>query len=147
MWNFNATVAVYLGERFNSASVRHEIGNLVRSNTLQVLDAPEALFVFLGERLDSGPARDLKVVSRCVAHVCPNMIFQCMLLWAAVPPIMAISLFERRYQNHPLVLQYAHRVMEEHPVDFTFFFVPQVVQALRYDDLGTYLAFVLKSSK
>lgn len=26
--------------------------------------------------------------------------------------------------------------MEQHPIELTFFFVPQVVQALRYDDLG-----------
>jgi phosphatidylinositol 4-kinase A len=49
---------------------------------------------------------------------------------------MAITLFERRYNHEPWILQYAHRVMEQHPVDLTFFFVPQVVQALRYDDLG-----------
>ena len=59
-----------------------------------------------------------------------------MLLWAPVPPVLATSLFERRFRNDPIVLQYAHRVMEEHPVELTFFFVPQVVQALRYDDLG-----------
>jgi phosphatidylinositol 4-kinase len=28
------------------------------------------------------------------------------------------------------------RVLEQHPVDVTFFFVPQVVQALRTDALG-----------
>jgi phosphatidylinositol 4-kinase len=28
------------------------------------------------------------------------------------------------------------RVLEQHPVDLTFFFVPQVVQALRTDGLG-----------
>ena len=59
-----------------------------------------------------------------------------MLLWAPVPPVLAITYFERRYHNDPLLLQYAHRVLEQHPVDLTFFFVPQVVQALRYDELG-----------
>jgi phosphatidylinositol 4-kinase len=64
---------------------------------------------------------------------------QHLLLWAPVPPVIAVTFFERRYNNDPLVLQYAHRVLEQHPVDLTFFFVPQVVQALRYDELGAYL--------
>ena len=62
------------------------------------------------------------------------------MLWAPTPPILAITFFEKRYGNDPLLLQYAHRVLEQHPVDLTFFFVPQVVQALRYDELGAYLA-------
>lgn len=60
-----------------------------------------------------------------------------------VPPVTAISFFERRYRNDPLILQYAHRVLEQHPVDLTFFFVPQVVQALRYDDFGVLIMFTL----
>lgn len=67
---------------------------------------------------------------------CINLFLQYLLLWAPVTPIIAITFFERRYSNHPQLLQYAHRVLEQHPVDLTFFFVPQVVQALRYDDLG-----------
>jgi hypothetical protein len=57
-------------------------------------------------------------------------------LGACFHPFIAVTFFERRYNNDPLILQYAHRVLEQHPVDLTFFFVPQVVQALRYDDLG-----------
>lgn len=33
-------------------------------------------------------------------------------------------------------------MLEQHPVDLTFFFVPQVVQALRYDDLGTLVLLI-----
>lgn len=58
------------------------------------------------------------------------------MLWAPIPPVLAITFFEKRYNNDPLLLQYAHRVLEQHPVNLTFFFVPQIVQALRYDDLG-----------
>ena len=61
---------------------------------------------------------------------------QLLILWAPVPPILATSFFEPRYKNDPLILQYAHRVLEQHLVELTFFYVPQVVQALRYDDLG-----------
>jgi len=56
-----------------------------------------------------------------------------------VTPVIAVTFFERKHGNDPLLLQYAHRVLNQHPVDLTFFFVPQVVQALRFDDLGMYL--------
>jgi phosphatidylinositol 4-kinase len=75
---------------------------------------------------------------------------QHLLLWEPVPPVIAIMFFERRYNNDPVVLQYAHRVLEQHPVELTFFFVPQVVQALRYDELGrnssSLLFYVLSQS-
>ena len=35
-----------------------------------------------------------------------------------------------------MILQYGHRVLAQHPVDVTFFYVPQIVQALRHDELG-----------
>jgi phosphatidylinositol 4-kinase len=39
------------------------------------------------------------------------------------------------------------RVLEEHPVELTFFFVPQVVQALRVDGLGYVARFIFETSK
>lgn len=58
-----------------------------------------------------------------------------------MPPVIAITFFEK-YSGHPHLLQYAHRVLEQHPVDLTFFFVPQVVQALRFDGLGESLSLI-----
>jgi phosphatidylinositol 4-kinase len=46
-----------------------------------------------------------------------------------------------------LILQYAMRVLEQHPVDLTFFFVPQCVQALRSDGLGYVERFIFETSK
>ncbi len=57
-------------------------------------------------------------------------------MWAPVAPVLAVSYFQPQYRNDPSLLQYAHRVLEGHPVDVTFFYVPQVVQALRNDSLG-----------
>jgi phosphatidylinositol 4-kinase len=61
-----------------------------------------------------------------------------------VPPVVAVTFFERRFNNDPLLLQYAHRVLEQHPVDLTFFFVPQVVQALRYDEFGMHFMTLIQ---
>jgi len=69
---------------------------------------------------------------------------QYLLFWAPVPPVVANTYFEPRYNNDPLVLQYAHRVLAQHPVELTFFFIPQVVQALRSDGLGESSVPVIK---
>jgi len=59
--------------------------------------------------------------------------------------VVAITYFSPEYGNDSVILQYAHRVLEQHPVEVTFFFVPQVVQALRHDALGTdFLLGILK---
>ena len=57
-------------------------------------------------------------------------------VWAAVPPVTALAYFQPRFGNHPLLLQYAMLVLEQYPVQLTFFFVPQVVQGLRTDKQG-----------
>ena len=51
-------------------------------------------------------------------------------------PVTAVTYFQPRYKDNPLVLQYAMRTLEQYPIGLTFFFVPQVVQALRFDGSG-----------
>ncbi|KAI0822734.1 atypical/PIKK/PI4K protein kinase [Trametes gibbosa] len=130
-WEIDPAIAVYFAERFNYPILQSEVGRLVRSSTPDVLDVPEALRFLVGEKLDLSVQRDLRYL----------------LLWAPVAPVVAITYFERRYNNHPQLLQYAHRVLEQHPVGLTFFFVPQVVQALRYDDLGYVARFIFETAK
>ncbi|KAL1947994.1 hypothetical protein VTO73DRAFT_13718 [Trametes versicolor] len=130
-WEIDPAITIYFAERFNYPAVQSEVARLVRSSTPDVLDVPEALHFLVGEKLDLGVQRDLRYL----------------LLWAPVAPVVAITFFERRYHNHPQLLQYAHRVLEQHPVELTFFFVPQVVQALRYDDLGYVARFIFETAK
>ncbi|KAI8612360.1 hypothetical protein BC830DRAFT_1137015 [Chytriomyces sp. MP71] len=63
-----------------------------------------------------------------------------------VSPISAISYLSPQY-NHPWILQYAFRVLEHHPVEQVFFYIPQMVQALRYDVAGYVEHFILKTAK
>jgi len=139
IWNIDPAIVVHLPERFKLPLIRHEVSRLVRSSPKQVLHVCEAVHFLLGENFDPTVWRDHKVGSQ--ANHFSNSYFsssQYLLLWQAVPPIIATTYFEQRYNNQPHILQYAHRVLEEHPVELTFFFIPQVVQALRYDTLGEF---------
>ncbi|KAE9409758.1 hypothetical protein BT96DRAFT_962286 [Gymnopus androsaceus JB14] len=132
LWQINPGIAIHLTERLKLAVTRAEVTKLVRSSTVDVLDVPEALNFLLGEGMEPAAAlRDLKLIP----------------LWAPVPPVVASTFFEPRYKSDPLLLQYAHRVLEQHPVELTFFFVPQVVQALRYDALGYVSRFIFETAK
>ncbi|KAK6909388.1 hypothetical protein I203_103405 [Kwoniella mangroviensis CBS 8507] len=130
-WKVNPAMAIHMGERFKNAPVQAEISRLVKSDPKSVIDVPEALHFLLGDRLENNAKAALKWLP----------------VWSAVPPVTAIVYFQPRYGNHPLILQYAMRVLEQHPVELTFFFVPQVVQALRADALGYVERFIFETSK
>lgn len=61
VWKIDPAIAIYATERFKTAGLHTQLEKLVRSNTLDVLDTPEALRFLVGEKLDSNVRRDLKV--------------------------------------------------------------------------------------
>lgn len=67
--------------------------------------------------------------------------------WAPVNPITAVTYFQPAYKNHPCTIQYAVRALESHSVDVTFFYVPQIVQALRHDALGYVELYIIDTAK
>ena len=121
-------------ERFKHPAVPREVGVLIRSHPRSVLHIPEAIELLVGDRLDV--RRDLRVGYCTNQFAQANRHDQYLLFWDPVPPIVAVTFFEPRYHSDPMILQYGHRVLAQHPVDVTFFFVPQIVQALRHDELG-----------
>ncbi|KAL7418401.1 Phosphatidylinositol 4-kinase stt4 [Cryptotrichosporon argae] len=130
-WRASPAMAVHMGERFKQNQVQIELMKLVRTEPRRVLEVEDAVRYLLGEKLEAGARPALKYLP----------------IWAPVPPVTALKYFHPRYGNHPLILQYAMRVLEQHPVDLTFFFVPQVVQALRADALGYVERFIFETSK
>jgi phosphatidylinositol 4-kinase len=61
--------------------------------------------------------------------------------------VTAVAYFLPAYGKDPLVIQYAMRALESHSVDTTFFYVPQIVQTLRYDSLGYIERYIIETAK
>ncbi|KAK0964857.1 signal transducing kinase of the PAK [Friedmanniomyces endolithicus] len=59
----------------------------------------------------------------------------------------AVTYFMPAYGNHAFIIQYAMRALESHAVDITFFYVPQIVQTLRYDALGYVERYIVETGK
>lgn len=58
-----------------------------------------------------------------------------------------MTYFKPSYEYHPYLIQYAMRALESHSVDITFFYVPQIVQTLRYDALGYVARYILETAQ
>ncbi|CAO0794100.1 unnamed protein product [Mucor circinelloides] len=129
-WVLSPKLAVQMDTRFVQPIVRKELHRLIANNSLDVVDVPEALVILLGDGISSSAKLDLKYLQ----------------YWAPVPAITAASYFLPAYGNHPLILQYAMRSLEYHPIDTVFFYVPQIVQALRYDALGYVEKYILEAA-
>lgn len=70
-----------------------------------------------------------------------------MLFWAAVSPLVALKFFLPEYEGEAHLVQFAMRVLEQHPVELVFFYVPQVVQGLRTDELGYVERFIFETAQ
>ncbi|RUP48544.1 hypothetical protein BC936DRAFT_144422, partial [Jimgerdemannia flammicorona] len=130
-WDISPLLAIRMASRFTQPVVQNELQKLISCHTADVLGIPEALVLLLGDRLARNTSLDLKYLP----------------YWAAVPPITAASYFSPSYGNHPLLLQYAMRSLEYFPVDTVFFYVPQIVQALRHDELGYVERYIMEAGQ
>jgi phosphatidylinositol 4-kinase len=64
-----------------------------------------------------------------------------------VVPAVAVTYFLPRYNSSPQLLQFAMRSLEHYDVDIVFFYIPQIVQALRYDELGYVEKYILEAAQ
>ena len=130
-WTEDTRLAVHLATRFPSEQVRRDVRFLLLNFPDKVLSEADAIEVLLGEALPQDVSFQLKYL----------------LYWAPVNPMQAVTYFLPAFGNHPFILQYGMRALESHSVDVTFFYVPQIVQALRYDTLGYVERYIVETGK
>ncbi|BHF57761.1 Phosphatidylinositol 4-kinase alpha [Sparganum proliferum] len=130
-WEHCPAAAIFLQQRLRGSDrIRGEVARLVRGAPTLVSHIPAAL------QLLATPS-NLEADIPELAHI---------LSWSPVPPVIAISFFSRMYPQHPLTQQYAVRVLTGYAPETLIFYVPQLVQGIRYDKLGYMCDFILRSS-
>ncbi|KAI1338583.1 phosphatidylinositol 3 [Xylariaceae sp. FL0016] len=130
-WNESPSLAIELASRFSIPSVHSDVRWLLLNFPAKAVSDPEALPILLGSELPSDVRFQLKYL----------------LFWAPVNPVTATTYFLPPYRNHPFLIQYAMRALEHHSVDVTFFYVPQIVQSLRFDALGYVERYILETAQ
>ncbi|KRX39029.1 Phosphatidylinositol 4-kinase alpha [Trichinella murrelli] len=132
LWDICPTIAIYIPARFkNLESVKSELGRLVKSNPALVRHIPAALPYLATVQTIENNGSELD-------H---------MLMWAPVSPACALSFFSRQYPSHPTTAQYAIRVLKQYHPSVLLSYIPQIIQAVRYDPFNCVAEFILSMAK
>ncbi|KAK0334837.1 Phosphatidylinositol 4-kinase stt4 [Friedmanniomyces endolithicus] len=131
-WQEDPRIAIQLATRFsNSDRMVRDVRWYLLQDPEKAVNDPAALDVLLRASLPSDVKTQLKYL----------------LYWAPINPMAAVTYFMPAYGNHAFIIQYAMRALESHAVDITFFYVPQIVQTLRYDTLGYVERYIVETGK
>ncbi|KAK2593385.1 Phosphatidylinositol 4-kinase stt4 [Conoideocrella luteorostrata] len=130
-WQQDPSIAIELTTRFQFPRLHRDVRQLLLSSPDKAVSDPEALPLIFGGHLPDDVNSQLKYL----------------LVWEPVNPLTAVTMFLPAYKDHPFIIQYAMRALDSHSVDVTFFYVPQIVQTLRYDTLGYVERYILETAQ
>uniref|UniRef100_A0A0E0P0C3 1-phosphatidylinositol 4-kinase n=1 Tax=Oryza rufipogon TaxID=4529 RepID=A0A0E0P0C3_ORYRU len=101
-----------------NSALSSEITQLVQTHILELRTIPEALPFFITPKaVDEN-----------------SSLLQQLPHWAPCSVTQALEFLTPPYKGHPRVMAYVLRVLETYPPETVTFFMPQLVQSLRYDD-------------
>ncbi|VFQ72155.1 unnamed protein product [Cuscuta campestris] len=125
-------IAFALASRFPANdALRGEVTQLVQSNISEIRNIPAALPYFVTPKaVDENSA-----------------LLQQLPHWASCSITMALEFLTPPYKGHPRVMAYVLRVLESYPPDTVTFFMPQLVQALRYDEEKLVQGYLLRATQ
>ncbi|CAI9769189.1 unnamed protein product [Fraxinus pennsylvanica] len=124
--------ALSLAARFpTNSALKAEVTQLVQSHILEIRSIPEALPYFVTP----------KAIDENSTHL------QQLPHWAACSITQALEFLTPAYKCHPRVMAYVLRVLESYPPERVTFFMPQLVQALRYDEEKLVEGYLLRAAQ
>nr|XP_018626403.1 phosphatidylinositol 4-kinase alpha 1-like [Nicotiana tomentosiformis] len=125
-------IALCLAARFPTNNhLKTEVTQLVQSHILEIRHIPEALPYFVTPKaIDEN-----------------STLLQQLPHWAACSITQALEFLTPAYKGHPRVMAYVLRVLESYPPQRVTFFMPQLVQALRYDDEKLVEGYLLRATQ
>ncbi|KAL3538950.1 hypothetical protein ACH5RR_002316 [Cinchona calisaya] len=125
-------IALSLAARFPAnAILKSEVTLLVETHILEIRNLPQALPYF--------------VTSKAVDENSP--LLQQLPHWAACSITQALEFLTPAYKGHPRVMAYVLRVLESYPPERVTFFMPQLVQSLRYDEGRLVEGYLLRAAQ
>ncbi|KAH3743357.1 phosphatidylinositol 4-kinase alpha [Pelomyxa schiedti] len=116
-WSVAPKLAVQLWIRFPLTHVKQLLSRKVMLNPRDVTACPEAVTLLVTEENVKNNIPELKYL----------------VFWATTDPPTALSFLRGEYHSHPIVTQYAIRVLRKFNPETIIFYIPQLVQSLRYD--------------
>ncbi|KAK4086248.1 hypothetical protein Purlil1_9333 [Purpureocillium lilacinum] len=146
-WWQDPAIAIELATRFPHARLQREVRMLLLNMPEKAVSEPEALPLIFGGHLPDDVNSQLKASDPGDNTGLALTSSQYLLFWEPMNPLTAVTLFLPAYKDHPFLIQYAMRALESHSVDITFFYVPQIVQTLRYDNLGYVERYILETAQ
>ncbi|KAI3633738.1 hypothetical protein MIR68_008685 [Amoeboaphelidium protococcarum] len=130
LWNVCPRLVLTIALRNPSQTLVNTVTELTVKSSFLLHNMPEA-FPFLLRAADKDKEK----------------AFKYLYFWQPVAPITAICLQVPELNKMSPLFEYKLRSLDSYTAESVFFYVPQIVQSLRYDQLGYAERFVLKTAK